>query len=330
MTALPDHGGGLSNAVKRWPNFRGAWLDLSTGINPWPYPIPSLPQDIWHRLPDQNLDVALRSAAAKHYGALDSTNILATPGSGSFIRTFPLTLPPKTVAILGPTYSEHAASWAAAGHSIRQVATLEQTENADVVIVVNPNNPDGRVLTPETLVNFAQSNPSRLLVVDQAFCDLSPNLSIISTRPENCVVLASFGKVFGLAGLRLGLAFGSLQVLAPVSTRLGPWPVSGPALFIGEQALRDQEWIAETRLKLSAQTQKLDHILRSRGLEIAGGTLLFRLVRHKNAHALWNLLGQNGILTRAFSYDTTWLRIGMPMDEPALNRLADCLANRSP
>ena len=329
MTSLPDHGGGLSAAAKQWPAFRGEWLDLSTGINPWSYPIPPFPQDIWTRLPDKNLDDALCEAAAAHYGAKGPTQILITPGSGAIIRALPLTRPPSRVAVLGPTYSEHASSWSAAGHTTRLVTSLTEAENADVVVVVNPNNPDGRTLSPGVLTEFANTHPSCLLVVDQAFADVDPILSIIPNRPDNCFVLASFGKFFGLAGLRLGLAFGSSEVLAPISARLGPWPVSGPALFVGACALKDERWSDETRRNLSEQAHKLDETLLAAGLDIIGGTALFRLIRNSDAHTLWNDLGRTGILTRAFAYDTTWLRIGLPPDAKALKRLADSLTNRS-
>ena len=327
MSFLPEHGGGIQSARLHWPDFDGDWLDLSTGINPWAYPIPALSQDLWTRLPDRDLDDRLVAAARDHYGVSSAVGILPTPGSGVIIRTLPMIARGGRVAILGPTYSEHATAWAAAGHSVRQVAALSDAAGTDVTVVVNPNNPDGRLLSSQQLVDFASADRNRLLVVDQAFGDLYPDQSILREMPSNAVVLTSFGKFFGLAGLRLGLAFGGGGLLSALSDRLGPWPVSGPALHIGVQALSDRDWIARTRERLQAQADRLDRVLDAAGLDGIGGTPLFRLVRSDAAYDLCDRLGRRGILTRAFSYDPHWLRIGLPDGQESLDRLSTALAS---
>ena len=303
-------------------------MDLSTGINPCPYPPPSIPQDVWCRLPDAPLDLGLRMAAKDHYGLNNPENILATPGTGAIIRLLPQLKPLGKTAILGPTYSEHAQSWSDAGHHTQIVSSLDEASGADVVIAVNPNNPNGHVITPSDLSSFALAHPNCFMVVDQAYGELYPELSIIPNLPQNMVALASFGKFFGLAGLRLGLVMGAPDILAALASRLGPWPVSGPALFIGQQALMDKDWINNSRAHLSKLSLDLTHVLSEAHLEIIGGTALFHLVQCKDAFWLWDHFGQHGILTRIFSYDRTWLRIGLPPDQGGLNRLADCLANR--
>ena len=326
---LPPHGGGLDGALSRWPDYRGQWLDLSTGINPESYPLPTLPPHIWQRLPDQHLDRDLRQAASARYGAPDSDHVLASSGSGAVIRALPLTLPKSDVAILGPTYGEHQTAWQDAGHHVRLCETLDQAARVTVLVVVNPNNPDGRIIDPARLAEFAQCHPQTLLVVDQAFGDTAPSLSLIPHLPENAMVLTSFGKFFGLAGLRLGLVFAAPHRLAPLARHLGPWPVSGPALVIGARALDDSDWIKATRIQLQSQAQDLDRRLSEAGLEIVGGTSLFRLIRHDQAYDLWDHLGQVGILTRVFDYRPQWLRLGLPADEPASYRLAQALADWS-
>ena len=330
MSTLPLHGGGVDDAQQRWPEFRGLWLDLSTGINPWPYPLPDLPTAIWHRLPDQHLDHRLRQAAQQHYGPPSASHILVTPGSGAVIRALPLIQPLGRVAILGPTYGEHAASWGDAGHDVRHCETLAQAGGADVVIVVNPNNPDGRYVSPQALLDFAAASPSCRLVVDQAFGDVDGDFSLIPHLPDNALVLASFGKFFGLAGLRLGFVFGHPRLLAPLAQNLGPWPVSGPALVIGKHALSNQNWIAATRQKLMVHAAGLDDVVRDAGLEIVGGTPLFRLIHCPDACRLWDHLGRLGILTRAFSYRSDWLRLGLPGDQAGLQRLHTGLLSFTP
>ena len=327
---LPLHGGGIQQARQLWPRFDGEWLDLSTGINPHPYDIPTLPPELWHRLPDADLQQELRNAARSHYGAPNQCTVAAAAGSGAIIRTLPLLYEPGTVNVVGPTYGEHAQAWRDNGHHINECAGLDDTRPAQVTIVVNPNNPDGRIYEPDALIRLAQSRPRSLLVVDQAFGDVCPDLSLIPSLPDNAVVLSSFGKFFGLAGLRLGLAFGCDDIIAQLTNRLGPWAVSGPALWLGAKALRDHDWIKATRQSLRDQTLELDRVLASAGLTVAGGTDLFRLIEHPHAHGLWDHLGQRGILTRAFSYRPQWLRLGLPPDSNRTLRLQTALAAFTP
>ena len=322
---LPQHGGGLVQARLRWPDAPAPWLDLSTGINPHPYALPPLAPDLWHRLPDQHLEDALTQAARDHYGLPAHGAVLATPGSGAAIRALPTTLPTGRVALLGPTYGEHEAAWRNAGHHVEICRDLSQMASAPVAVVVNPNNPDGRIIPPLDLLDFAHRHPQTLLVVDQAFGDTAPELSLIPHVPGNAVILTSFGKFFGLAGLRLGLVFAHPHHLTALTARLGPWPVSGPALAIAAQALAHQDWIAATRQALHQQTSALDRVLNDAGLCLAGGTPLFRLISHPRAHDLWDHLGRHGILTRVFSYRTDWLRLGLPADAVLLQRLSNAL-----
>jgi cobalamin biosynthetic protein CobC len=126
------------------------------------------------------------------------------------------------------------------------------------------------------------------------------------------VVLRSFGKFFGLAGLRLGFALAAPEIAAKLRERLGPWAVSGPALAIGQRALADLEWQQSTRRRLAAKAARLDGLLAEAGLEVCGGTSLFRFVRTPHAPGLFAALGCKGIFVRRFSHDLQALRFGLP------------------
>jgi cobalamin biosynthetic protein CobC len=141
----------------------------------------------------------------------------------------------------------------------------------------------------------------------------------------NIVVLRSFGKFFGLAGLRLGFAIAAPDIAARLRASLGPWAVSGPAIAIGEAALADSAWIAATQRRLAQAAQRLDALLAGAGLDIVGGTSLFRLAQTPAAAPLFETLGRAGILVRRFAEHPTWLRFGLPGDEPAWKRLAGAL-----
>ncbi|MGE5545717.1 MAG: threonine-phosphate decarboxylase CobD [Solirubrobacterales bacterium] len=318
--SLPAHGGNLAAAAARWGSPPDGWIDLSTGVNPWPYPVGSISGEVWARLPSQGDDRALRHAAARAYGVPGPDWVLPAPGSSPLIRWLAQMTPRCRVAVLGPTYSEHAEAWTAAGHDTRVVADLEGAAGADVVVVVNPNNPDGRRIVPERLVGLGG-----LVVVDEAFGEVAPELTVARYLRPGMVVLRSFGKFYGLAGLRLGFALAPPDMVARLEQALGPWAVSGPALVVGARALADGAWADATRAHLASMAQRLDAVLAQAGMEAAGGTALFRFVSDARAPELYERLGRSGILVRAFADRPRVLRIGLPSSEGDLQRLAAAL-----
>jgi len=328
QTRWPAHGGDLAAAEARWGGPAEGWLDLSTGINPWPYPLPEIAAEAWTRLPAAAADVELRRAAARRYRAPGPEAVLPIPGSGAAIQALPRLRPPGQVAVIGPTYGEHAAAWRAAGHRVAEVASPDAIGEADVVVVVNPNNPDGRLLPQPLLLALAEQLAARagLLVVDEAFADGLRGGSVLPALPAAMVVLRSFGKFYGLAGLRLGFAIGRPETLAPLAEAVGPWAVSGPALAIGCRALADSPWADTTQARLAEASARLERLLLAAGLAMVGGTPLFRLADCGNAHRLWHRLGTAGILTRAFSDRPSLLRFGLPASDHDWDRLARALA----
>lgn len=327
--SLPLHGGDLLGAELRWGRPDHGWLDLSTGINPWPYPLPDIPAAAWHRLPGAAEERALRHAAASAWSVPDSGMVVAAPGSQPLIQAIPRLLGKgRRVAVLGPTYGEHARAWSAAGHDVRIVAAPDDVGDAEVAVAVNPNNPDGRIIVPERLEQLAEllSRRGGLLVVDEAFADTCPTLSLAGRPRPGLVVLRSFGKFHGLAGLRLGFAVAQPEVTEHLADMLGPWAVSGPALEVGRRALADRAWAEATRTRLAAASAALAEVLRQGGLQVVGGTSLFQLARHADAVALYDRLGQAGILARAFADRSDLLRFGLPDGVGSLARLKRALA----
>jgi cobalamin biosynthetic protein CobC len=324
-----DHGGALDAAETRFGKPDGGWVDLSTGINPWPWKPAAISVGAWNRLPDSAAYTRLRNAAARYFGARPDA-LMAAPGSQALIQAVPRIVRRGHVAILGFTYAEHARCWRLAGHRVTVEETLEAAADADCVIVTNPNNPDGRQVEPARLMELAAMLAARggLLIVDEAFADVTPDLSVAAQAgtPGLCV-LRSFGKFFGLAGLRLGFALGTAELVAQLEEHLGPWAVAGPALEIGTDAMEDVGWIAETRTRLADAARDLDALLEGHGLAVAGGTDLFRLARTPHAADLFEHLGRWGILVRSFDAKPDWLRFGLPPDAAAWQRLRAALAS---
>ncbi len=311
-----DHGGGIDAARARWGGAAAEWLDLSTGINPVPYPLPELAPLAWTALPDAGAQAALEEAARRFWQMPDGVDVLAAPGASALIARLPLLARGGRVEIPGPTYNEHAAAFRAAGWEIES----DPARGGDARILVHPNNPDGR-LWP--LSELDRAPP--LLVIDESFADAGRQHSFVAAadRPGN-VVLKSFGKFWGLAGLRLGFAIGAPETLAPLRAALGPWPVSGPALAIGAAALSDRAWADDSRRRLRDDAARLDALMTRHG-SLAGGTDLFRLYDTEDAAAIQDRLARHRIWSRIFPYSTRWLRLGLPPAE-GWARLAEALA----
>ena len=317
-------------AMRAFPDAPTPWIDLSTGLNPLAYPIGDVPSQAWTRLPERQEIAALEQAAAQAYGVSDAADIVAAPGAQSLIQWLPLLFPTKRVAVLGPTYEEHAARWAASGAQVRVVERLAPGEAVDTVVVVNPNNPDGRLLPRNTLARLARHVAGRggRLVIDEAFIDLLPADASYAplVRDADAIVLRSFGKTYGLGGLRLGFAIATRPDAARIRDALGPWAVSGAAVAIGRRALADTDWLAAAQHRLQADTSRLDRMLAEAGLAIVGGTPLFRLASHQRAEAVHTHLCRSGILTRRFARDGALLRFGLPDHEDEWDRVASALA----
>jgi len=312
MTGKRDHGGGIDDAVHQFGGARANWLDLSTGINPSPYPTDAITQSDWCELPDKGAFSRLETAARSFWNIPDAAAVMATPGASSPIAMIPHILSAGTVNIARATYNEHAAAFSGAGWEIVQ-------GGADAHVVVHPNNPDGSLFSPD-------DPTKRLLVIDESFCDVCPeNSHIIRSVDKNTLVLKSFGKFWGLAGLRLGMVIGDPVLINALRQRIGPWQVSGPALSVGTAALNDLAWAKKTRERLKTDAEILDQMMNDAGHATVGGTTLFRLYEVENAQDLQITLANHHIWTRIFPYSKNWIRLGLPGCATDWARLAKAL-----
>ncbi len=321
---MRDHGGNLDAAVAEFGGDPAGWIDLSTGINRRPYPLPALPPEVWTALPTRAAMTALRRAVGEHYGC--AAPVVALAGAQAAIQMIPLLPGPgpgpkgSLARVLGPTYNEHAAALRAAGWQVEEVTDAAHLPGADLAVVVNPNNPDGQRHAPEALL--ALVDRVGRLVVDESFGDVAPELSMLphAGRP-GLLVLRSFGKFWGLAGVRLGFAFGDAADCAALASMAGPWPVTGAAIAIGRAAYGDIGWAQATRARLAAEAGRLDARALAAGWRPEGGCDLFRLYRTPDAAKAQALLARAHIWSRIFPWHGEWLRLGLPGDEEEWQRL---------
>jgi cobalamin biosynthetic protein CobC len=324
-----EHGGRLDVARLSYPGAPEPWIDLSTGISPWSYPVPHLGDEEFRRLPDAGDLPKLTAIARDAYGAPRTAEIVALPGTDAGLSVLPwLFREPKRVAILAPSYSGHAAAWTAAGHSVSEAASLDRAGNAAILIVVNPNNPDGRVTSFTSLAAALAPLKRRdgLLIVDEAFADTDESYSLLPSvaRLDYTLVLRSAGKFFGAGGVRLGFAITSHPIAGRLKAALGAWPLPAQSLAFGLAALADQAWAAMQRKRLKECAAALDTVLTEGGFRIAGGTALFRLAAHPQSQQLFAHLAAKGILTRPFRVGGV-LRFGLPGSPDELARLHEAL-----
>ncbi|PTQ13267.1 threonine-phosphate decarboxylase [Sphingomonas oleivorans] len=321
-----SHGGRIEAARAAFP---GAlpWVDLSTGISPWAYPAAIDPSAL-ARLPAPEALAALEAAAATCFGTGEAVETVAVPGSDLALRLLGRLFPNRTVAVVRPGYSGHVTAWEGAPVSAISADRIEEAaERFDIVLLANPNNPDGRIIARERLLAVSARLAWRggWLIVDEAFADAAPETSLGGECGEGLILLRSFGKFFGLAGLRLGFLIAPPAIAMLFRAMLGDWPLSGPAITIGKAAYRDRDWQAAQRIRISEAAGRLDALLGASGLELMGGTSLFRLVLSRDADALFRHLAARAILTRPFAAEPDRLRIGLPGNEEQWARLAAAL-----
>ncbi len=344
-TTAIQHGGNLETAIKKYGFDKDQWIDLSTGISPWSWPVQVSDEDVWRKLPPSNEELII---AAAGYYRIDHNKVIATPGSQMAIRLLPQLFKPSTVAVPALGYQEHAASWQLANHTVlRYQSTSElfdllKSHQAEHAVVINPNNPSCEILDPKTINNIAAQVPGAM-IIDEAFIDFYENSSptekdgamiqsAVKNLTNNMIVLRSIGKFFGLAGLRLGFAIGDHPKVAQLNTLLQPWSISHASMIIGTQALADNVWQQQQHLRIKNQTKAFLPILTAlisnelsnldqKEYEVKSCGLFNTVLIDKSLGPdvlieLHHKLAQQAIWTRLFNPndDTAWLRFSLPAD----------------
>lgn len=318
------HGGALEAAKRAFGDKAAPWIDLSTGINPHGWPGAAHVDIDWQRLPEREAIAGLEETAADYFG-IEPAHICAVPGSEIGLRLVGRLIG-GSARHIAPSYRTHGEIFASSRHLEFDQIEKERLDDAHLVLA-NPNNPDGRVIAPDMLDGL---QPKRgWMLVDEAFVDCMPGVSIAAkvTDERRLAVFRSFGKFFGLAGVRLGFLIAPRPLVTEMHALLGAWPVSAAAVAIGQAAYADAPWIAMTRERLPKDAARLDALLSQHGIEAQGACPLFHLIRRDDAPVLFERLARAAIWTRPFAERADWLRIGLPADEEAYARLDEVLGD---
>ncbi len=316
------HGGNLREASRLYSIPLENWIDLSTGINPHSWVPPEIPMAVWQRLPEIDDDLLL---AAQHYYTCD--DLLPVAGSQVAIQSLPYCRQHSRIGIISPSYAEHAYWWEQAGHDVIYMTADDidlLIHTLDVLVLINPNNPDGKQYYISKLLKWHQqlNKKKGWLIVDEAFIDSTPEKSLLSqhkTMPEGLIVLRSIGKFFGLAGIRLGFIAAQPKLLQQIEHQQGPWAVSHPARWLGALALKDQQWQQQTCYFLAQQSKNLYQILSLYFHNIQQSNY-FCYLQHPLAKQIKQQLAQQGIWVRYFENPSA-LRFGLPANDAELQKL---------
>ncbi len=321
------HGGNLREAAKQYNIPLENWIDLSTGITPRPWRVSKIPSYVWQRLPESDDDLL---AVAQAYYACD--DLLPIAGSQIAIQSLPYCRKRSRVAIVSPCYAEHPYWWQKAEHEVLLISADDIEKylpSIDVLLLINPNNPDTHFWTVDVLQQWHQqlSAHNGWLIVDEAFMDSTSERSLLNHyrhMPRGLIVLRSIGKFFGLAGIRLGFIAAASNILQKIEAMQGPWAVSHPARYLGQQALSDQKWQVNNRKFLREQSKKL-HILLSRYFKDVDTCHYFCFLQHHQAIDIQYQLAKKGIWIRYFE-DINAIRLGLPANSKEFQRLDDCFS----
>lgn len=323
----PRHGGNLEAASRKFGIPPEDWVDLSTGISPWSWPVPEIPERVFRRLPPEAK--ALERQAAHFYGV--EHPLVAVPGSQWAIATIPDCLarrgelsPGDRVALPRWGYQEHREAWLRAGAAAVDYENLDElfeilgNGGARHVVVIDPNNPTTERAGEERLRSVAGflAPKEGWLVVDQAFGEVRG--AKIPALGARCVVLRSLGKFFGLAGLRVGFVSAPAELGEALRDALGPWALSHPAHWIAKAALADRNWQAMQRERIARQSHRWAQWLRRRFELEFSNVGLFVTGRGDacECERIYLELARRGVLVRIFSEfgGENLLRFGLPVE----------------
>jgi len=322
------HGGRVDLARAAYPQVR-EWTDLSTGIAPWAYPVDIAGSELTP-LPDPAMLADLEARAAACFG-VEPERVIAVPGSDMALRLLG-TILPGPAAWIRPGYSGHRDMWPAGrAIAVEREALTHQFGPLKTMVLARPNNPDGWIAGEALLEQAARQLAARdgHLIVDEAFVDATPDIGLSRRDWPGLIVLRSFGKFFGLAGLRLGFVVAAPPVGQALRALIGDWPISTPALNAGIAAYADTQWQAAQRVRLSDGARRMTALFTGHGVAVVAQTAFFTLLSTPRRNALFFKLAEVGMLTRPFAEQPDWLRIGVPGSEQGWTRLAHAMTEWS-
>ena len=200
---------------------------------------------------------------------------------------------------------------------------IEKIDSAGLLFICSPNNPTGNTYSLKSIKEMASAF-SGIVIVDEAYIDFSSSMSAISLLNEtpNLVVLNTLSKAYGLAGLRLGMAFASKEIIAIINKIKPPYNINSLSQIEGLKALKNTEMFLEQinllKLERDLLVEALSTIPSVR--KIYPSEANFLLVEFDQSDKIFNVLRSKGIIIRNRTRDVkNCLRI--TVGTPQQNRI---------
>jgi histidinol-phosphate aminotransferase len=296
------------------------FVKLNTNELPWP-PSPAAlaclrdaDGDTLRLYPDPD-SVSLREAWARQAGVEPgqvfvgngSDEVLAHTFQGLFQPASPVLFPDITYSFY-PVYCElfgldYQRPPLADDYSIDLGDYRRQNGG---IIFPNPNAPTGIPLSLEAIEALLADNPDTVVVVDEAYVDFGAESAVPLVRDwPNLLVIQTLSKSRGLAGVRVGAAFGDrvlIEGLERVKNSFNSYPLDRLAQAVGIAALEDEDWFEDSCARLVALREQLRERLVALGFEVLPSAANFLFARHRAypGAELASELREKGLLVRHF------------------------------
>ncbi len=295
------HGGNIYDMARHYKLRPEAIIDFSSNINPLgpsPRVLRALRSHLrWiSRYPEPHAQGLVCDLARFH--SLPQEAIVVGNGSTALIYRLPYALKAKSALVLHPTFSEYERAFALGGCRIDMLMRDEASgfrppwqqlfkglrRGYGVVMLCNPNNPTGDVMSKDELTEFVEeaARQGTVVIVDEAFMDFHEDgtLKYEVLRRGNLIVLRSMTKCYALAGLRLGFLVASPPLAKRVREADEPWAVSALAQIAGRESLKDRNYLRRTLKLITTERQYLtERLAEIRGLMVYPSVANFLLLK---------------------------------------------------
>lgn len=290
-----------------------------------------------NRYPDPS-SRELRDELAAYLG-VDAANVCVTNGSDEaidlLIRIF--VNPDETVAIVEPTYGMYRVAADTAGVGVipfrfQTDFTLDSEAlmknlpgSAKILFLCSPNNPTGATIPLDDMRKIC-ARFGGIVAVDEAYIEFSsqPSLAGEVAAIKNLVVLRTFSKAWGLAGMRLGYAVASTEIAAYLDKVKPPYNVNRVSQSLALAALRDDSTMKQMLQSMRLEKKQLANELKTLGFEIFPSDTNFLLVKYPEASRMARELAvENGLIVRDFGNtplleDCVRITVGTPKENAEL------------
>lgn len=255
------------------------------------------------------LALELKQQIAK-YNNINSNDIELFNGSDSALNTiFSVFINNSKVLLFEPTYTQvkpfiNLYGGTIISSQIQNIFTshdylFDDIEKADIIYIVNPNNPTGKAIDKTKILELVQKYKNKLFIIDEAYCEFS-NITVINSinNYENLIVTRTFSKAFGLAGLRLGYIASNKNILSLINKVRNSKDINSIAQIAAISSLKNIKYVNDYCCDVNLAKLYFVEQLKHLNYEIADSQSNFILIKVKNAKNFVNFLTSKKVLIR--------------------------------